>query len=171
MEHDIESGISYIPCHHFTLYKDYGANLTVTDSIYDEILCLPIHYDLKDEDVETVAMVAAGKWFEQYPIYGQIISLGYPESLSEVFPYLAEVLKALGAEEYVELSEENVTKIQNYFMGLIPEMVMNPLDSEEDFADFLYQCHFENGLVFDKEAFNEKLDEIVKDEDLAKYIL
>ena len=55
MEHDIESGISYIPCHHFTLYKDCGAHLPVTDNIYDEILCLPIHYELKDEDVVTVS--------------------------------------------------------------------------------------------------------------------
>ena len=55
MEHDIESGISYIPCHHFSLYKGCGANLPVTDSIYEEILCLPIHYELKDEDVVTVS--------------------------------------------------------------------------------------------------------------------
>ena len=55
MEHDIESGISYIPCHHFTLYKDCGASLPVTDNIYDEILCLPIHYELKDEDVVAVS--------------------------------------------------------------------------------------------------------------------
>ncbi len=57
MENDIESGISYIPCHHFSLYKDCGANLPVTDRVYEEILCLPIHYELKDEDVVEVAKV------------------------------------------------------------------------------------------------------------------
>lgn len=55
MEHDIESGISYIPCHHFSLYKECNANLPITDNIYEEILCLPIHYELKDEDVVMVS--------------------------------------------------------------------------------------------------------------------
>ena len=55
MEHDIESGISYIPCHHFTLYKRCDTKLPVTDRIYEEILCLPIHYELEDEDVITVS--------------------------------------------------------------------------------------------------------------------
>ena len=55
MENDIESGISYIPCHHFNLYKDESINLPVTDNIFEEIICLPMHYELKDEDVITVA--------------------------------------------------------------------------------------------------------------------
>ena len=55
MEHDIESGISYIPCHHFSLYKDNRANLPITDNIFEEILCLPIHFELKDEDVRVVS--------------------------------------------------------------------------------------------------------------------
>lgn len=54
MEHDIESGISYIPCHHFSLYKDHRENLPITDNIFEEILCLPIHFELKDEDVIVV---------------------------------------------------------------------------------------------------------------------
>lgn len=53
MEHDIESGISYIPCHHFSLFQGNGS-LPVTDKIYEEILCLPIHYELSDNDVKTV---------------------------------------------------------------------------------------------------------------------
>lgn len=53
-EHDIESGISYIPCHHFTLFK--GDNyLPVTDGIYEEILCLPMHFELSDDDVREVS--------------------------------------------------------------------------------------------------------------------
>lgn len=55
MEHDIESGISYIPCHHFTTFKNYASSLSVTDKIFEEILCLPIHYELSDNDVKTVA--------------------------------------------------------------------------------------------------------------------
>ncbi len=53
MEHDIESGISYIPCHHFSLFNG-GENLPVTDHIYEEILCLPMHYELSDDDVKEV---------------------------------------------------------------------------------------------------------------------
>lgn len=55
MENDIESGISYIPCHTFSLFKEDGANLPITDQIYKEILCLPIHPELTDEDIREVA--------------------------------------------------------------------------------------------------------------------
>lgn len=54
MEHDIESGISYIPCHHFTLFQDDNNNLPVTDKIFEEVLCLPMHYELSDNDVKEV---------------------------------------------------------------------------------------------------------------------
>jgi len=54
MDHDIESGISYIPCHTFSLFKGDEVNLPITDKIYREILCLPIHPELKDEDVREV---------------------------------------------------------------------------------------------------------------------
>ena len=53
MEHDIESGISYIPCHHFSLFKGHE-DLPVTDLIYEEVLCLPLHYELSDDDVREV---------------------------------------------------------------------------------------------------------------------
>ena len=53
MEHDIESGISYIPCHHFTLFKG-EEELPATDDIFEEILCLPMHYELSDTDVKEV---------------------------------------------------------------------------------------------------------------------
>lgn len=53
MENDIESGISYIPCHHFSLFKG-DEELPVTDSIYEDILCLPMHYELSDDDVKEV---------------------------------------------------------------------------------------------------------------------
>ena len=57
MEHDIESGISYIPCHHFSLFHKDTDNLPITDQIFEEILCLPMHYELSDNDVKEVANV------------------------------------------------------------------------------------------------------------------
>ncbi len=54
MQCDIESGISYIPCHHFSGFHDDKNNLPVTDAVFEEILCLPIHYEIKDSDVEEV---------------------------------------------------------------------------------------------------------------------
>lgn len=57
MEHDIESGISYIPCHHFNYFHKDTDNLPVTDQIFEEILCLPMHYDLSDDDVKQVSSV------------------------------------------------------------------------------------------------------------------
>lgn len=53
--HDIESGISYIPCHHFSLFAEEGDELPITDNIYEEILCLPMHYELSDTDIDEVA--------------------------------------------------------------------------------------------------------------------
>lgn len=54
MEQDIESGISYIPCHHFSLFQEENNNLPITDEIYEEILCLPMHYELSGDDVKKV---------------------------------------------------------------------------------------------------------------------
>ncbi len=54
-EKDIECGISYIPCHTFSLFAKEGEHYPVTDMVYEEILCLPMHFELKDEDVEEVA--------------------------------------------------------------------------------------------------------------------
>lgn len=53
MEHDIESGISYIPCHHFSIFNG-NEELPITENIYEEILCLPMHYELSDDDIRTV---------------------------------------------------------------------------------------------------------------------
>lgn len=54
MAHDIESGISYIPCHHFSLFQNEKNNLPITDGIFEEILCLPMHYELSDNDIKEV---------------------------------------------------------------------------------------------------------------------
>lgn len=57
MEHDIESGISYIPCHHFSFFHKDSDSLPITDEIFEEILCLPMHYELTEGDVKEVARV------------------------------------------------------------------------------------------------------------------
>lgn len=57
MKHDIESGISYIPCHHFSLFHKDTDNLPITDNIFEEILCLPMHYELTDENIKEVVAV------------------------------------------------------------------------------------------------------------------
>lgn len=54
MEHNIESGISYIPCHTFSLFANDSVCLPITDQIYKEILCLPIHPELTNEDIMEV---------------------------------------------------------------------------------------------------------------------
>lgn len=57
MEHEIESGISYIPCHHFSLFHKESDNLPITNAIFDEVLCLPMHYELTNEDIKEVSSV------------------------------------------------------------------------------------------------------------------
>ena len=52
-EHEIESGISYIPCHHFSYYNS-GENMQITDKVFTEILCLPMHCDLTESDIKEV---------------------------------------------------------------------------------------------------------------------
>lgn len=54
MEHDIETGVSYIPCHTFHIFREEGTVLPVTDEIFREILCLPLHPELADADVKEV---------------------------------------------------------------------------------------------------------------------
>ncbi|MCM1038214.1 MAG: DegT/DnrJ/EryC1/StrS family aminotransferase [Ruminococcus sp.] len=53
-ECDIETGISYIPNHLFSLFRmDKGA-MAISDKIFEEILCLPLHFELSDDDVYEV---------------------------------------------------------------------------------------------------------------------
>lgn len=54
MENDIESGISYIPCHHFSYYNN-GEQLPVTDKVFSEALSLPLHCELAQKDVTEVS--------------------------------------------------------------------------------------------------------------------
>ncbi len=51
LENDIETGINYIPNHFHTLYKGADLSLPETEKAFEEILSLPFHCGLTDEDV------------------------------------------------------------------------------------------------------------------------
>ena len=54
-EKNIQTGVHYQPNHYLDLYKTSDAsNLPVTDNIYPELLTLPLHVNLNDEDVDYV---------------------------------------------------------------------------------------------------------------------
>ncbi|MUH96848.1 aminotransferase class I/II-fold pyridoxal phosphate-dependent enzyme [Aliivibrio fischeri] len=53
LEKNIEVGIHYKPNHKLTKYKN-NIELPVTDSIYEQILTLPCHYDLTDEEQDYI---------------------------------------------------------------------------------------------------------------------
>ena len=56
MENDIESGISYIPCHTYEFYNN-EEKLPVTENVFKEVLSLPLHYELTDSDIKEVSRV------------------------------------------------------------------------------------------------------------------
>jgi len=51
---DIETGINYIPNHLHSFYQNSIISLPETEKAYQEILTLPLHYGLSDEDVAEV---------------------------------------------------------------------------------------------------------------------
>ena len=51
---DIETGINYIPNHLHLFYANTGVSLPETEKAYQEILTLPLHYGLSDDDVAKV---------------------------------------------------------------------------------------------------------------------
>ena len=57
MEQGIQSGLHYQPNHVLSLYRDSQAlPLPVTDAVFPELLTLPLHADLTEQDVETICM-------------------------------------------------------------------------------------------------------------------
>ncbi|EMY69729.1 DegT/DnrJ/EryC1/StrS family aminotransferase [Leptospira vanthielii] len=55
LERGIQTGLHYQPNHWLSFYKANGTQyLPVTDKIYSELLTLPLHYDLSEEDVRFV---------------------------------------------------------------------------------------------------------------------
>ncbi|MCX8130833.1 MAG: DegT/DnrJ/EryC1/StrS family aminotransferase [Clostridia bacterium] len=61
---DIETSISYIPNHFHTLYKKENESLPHTEKAFEEILSIPLHYGLSDEDVEKV-IAGVKSYFKQ----------------------------------------------------------------------------------------------------------
>lgn len=53
-EHGVESAIKYVPSHLFEFYRDEDISCPVTDKAFAEILELPLHCRLTDEDIQTV---------------------------------------------------------------------------------------------------------------------
>ena len=49
-QNDIESGIHYKPNHMLTKYIGSGA-LPISEALYSQLISLPCHYDLSDEDL------------------------------------------------------------------------------------------------------------------------
>jgi dTDP-4-amino-4,6-dideoxygalactose transaminase len=55
MEYGIQTGVHYQPNHLLNLYRDSQAlPLPVTESIFSEILTLPLHVDLTEQDIEFI---------------------------------------------------------------------------------------------------------------------
>lgn len=55
LKHGVQTGIHYLPNHWLSLYRDqYAAPLPVTDAIYPELLTLPLHPDISEEDVRFI---------------------------------------------------------------------------------------------------------------------
>jgi dTDP-4-amino-4,6-dideoxygalactose transaminase len=50
-ERGIGSGVHYIPNHFQPLFKDYRVVLPVTEKVWQEIITLPLYYDMTDDDV------------------------------------------------------------------------------------------------------------------------
>jgi perosamine synthetase len=50
----IGAGVHYIPNHLQPFFKKYSTKLPVTEKLGEEILTLPLYYDMKDEDVDLV---------------------------------------------------------------------------------------------------------------------
>lgn len=52
---EIETNISYIPIHTFSFYKNHAkGDYKTTDSVFEEILCLPMHTKLTEQEVQFV---------------------------------------------------------------------------------------------------------------------
>ena len=51
---DIETGVAYIPNHFHAFYREEGLCLPETEKVFEEILTLPLHFEISDEDLRTV---------------------------------------------------------------------------------------------------------------------
>jgi len=53
-ENGIDSGIHYIPNHIQPLFQKYASRLPVTEELFEQILTLPLYYDLSDPEIEKI---------------------------------------------------------------------------------------------------------------------
>jgi perosamine synthetase len=51
---EIGSGVHYIPNHVQPLFSDFRVSLPVTERVYEEIITLPLYFEMTDSDVESV---------------------------------------------------------------------------------------------------------------------
>ncbi len=57
---DIETGINYRPNHLHDFFKGKSISLPITEKIYQEMLTIPLHCNLSDDDVDTVIRGVTG---------------------------------------------------------------------------------------------------------------
>lgn len=50
----VGTGVHYIPNHIQPLFAEYRTELPVTDQLYEEIMTLPLYYEMKDSEVDSV---------------------------------------------------------------------------------------------------------------------
>ena len=60
MDEGIQTGIHYYPNHELSLYRDSVGDFPVIDYIYPRLLTLPLHPDLKAEDIDRVCTSLKG---------------------------------------------------------------------------------------------------------------
>lgn len=65
-EKGIASGVHYIPNHIQPLFADFRVPLPVTDQLYEEILTLPLYFEMSDGDAETV-IATVRSFFKKLP--------------------------------------------------------------------------------------------------------
>ena len=53
-ERDVGTGIHYIPNHLHPFFRPFATSLPITEQVGEEILTLPLYYDMTDEQVSTV---------------------------------------------------------------------------------------------------------------------
>ena len=59
-ERGVGTGIHYIPNHLQTFFKPFATSLPITEQLGEEILTLPLYYDMTDEQVSTVIGAVSG---------------------------------------------------------------------------------------------------------------
>jgi perosamine synthetase len=64
-EREIGTGVHYIPNHLQPLFADLRVSLPTTEQLFEEILTLPLYFEMTDADVETV--IAAVRGFFEGP--------------------------------------------------------------------------------------------------------